>query len=529
MRKYSQQLRVGLQFKAILILTAVVVAVTLAGGWFYFDSVRTTLRRSDQRHAGRLGHFLTAAAQYHLRDQQTVALERLVSDSLRNDSVRFVAVLDSGGSIVASASRDIRPNQWSGLVNLPLSVSLTHQVNDDVITFARPVVLREALFWKDHVVGAVRLVIDTSATTASLRRVQKRMTVVAVAIVLCVMPLGYVLVWRVLVQPFRKLVAVTRRLAKGDFGVRTGFRRNDEVGELAGAFDAMATEVARMRAELVRVNEGLEKKVAQRTGEIRRTNLRLQEEMVDKEDFLRAVSHDLNAPLRNIAGMTTLIQMKYRQELPEEIVARLQRIQVNVDAEASLISELLELSRIKSCPQKRMAVDMGGLMRALASTFEFELKNRDIELVIDEDMPTLYVEKNRLRQVFQNLIDNAIKYMHRRQGGRIDVRYCRAKECHTFCVADNGPGIPPKQQNQIFQVFRRVENATMAKVEGKGVGLALVKSVMTNYDGRAWVQSEPGEGAEFFVTMSVQNTKLPRKTSISEQRETKQPAVHPAG
>ena len=528
MSVYSQHLRVGLQSKAILILVVVVLTVTVAGGWFYLSNARASLRSNDLRHAERLGMSLATATRYHLRDQQTVALERLTADYLGDHSVQFLAILDFKGRVVASASRGPSAHKWSRLVNLPLSVSSISQVDDNSLAVARPVVLREALLWEDHLIGAVRLVVDTTATTANLANVQKRTVVVAAAIILCVIPVGHLLVWRVLVQPFRKLLDQTRRLSKGDFGARAGFKRNDEVGELADSFDTMASEIARMRAELVSVNEGLERKVAARTAQIRQANHRLKEEMAEKEEFLRAVSHDLNAPLRNIAGMATLILMKWKDGLPEDVTARLQRIQANVDAETSLISELLELSRIRSRPQKRELVRMSELLGELAGAFEYELKHCRVELHIDREVPDLYVEKNRIRQVFQNLIDNAIKYMDRSEGGRINIGYARADGFHKFWVADNGPGIAPEDRNRIFQVFRRSENATVANVEGKGIGLALVKSVMANYGGRAWVESKVGEGATFFVTMEVHNT-TPPKEQVRDERYTEQPALHPAG
>jgi len=515
----SRQLRIGLQFKAVVILTSVVMAVTLVGGWSYYHNASATLRRNDHLHARRLGQSLAVAAQYYLRDRQTVALERLAGDFLQNDSVRFVAIVDGKGRVIASASRQTKLSRWTGLVNLPVSVSSIYQVNENVLTLARPVQLPDALFWKDHVVGGVRVVIDTSSTTASLRRVQKRMIGVAVLMVLCSIPVGYVLVWRILILPFRKLVGLTRRLAKGDFSARAGFKRRDEVGELAAAFDTMAGEIEAMRSKLVQAKQGLEKKVAERTEEIRRTNQRLTEEMSEKEDFLRAVSHDLNAPLRNIAGMATLILMKWRDELPEEVTARLQRIQANVDVETSLLGELLELSRIKSRPQKRSIVDMGQLLGELAATFEFELNSRNIELVIGAQMPAVYVEVNRIRQVFQNLIDNAVKYMHHSHGGRIEIAYSPANGRHMFSVKDNGPGIEVEAQKKIFQVFYRAENAATAGIEGKGVGLAMVKSVMSNYQGSAWVESTPGEGATFFVTLDVASTSPPEGEATSEQRE----------
>ena len=523
----SRHLKVGLQIKAVLILTFVIIGVMMSGGWFYFQYSRASLQANDRMYAERLCESLAVSSQYHLRDDNTVALQRLVSDLLKNQSVQYVAILDFEGNVAAAAQRDYTSGVWDGILSLPPSISSTRQITPDVLTVCRPIRLREAIAWAKPRIGAVRMVIDTSHTRASLARVQKRMALVSAAIVFCVIPLSHLIVWRVLINPFSKLVVLARRLGKGDLAVRAHIRQNDEVGELAAAFDWMAGEVARTRSELIKSNENLGRKVAQRTEEIQQANSRLREEMSEKEDFLRAVSHDLNAPLRNINGMASLIMINNKDELPEVVISRIERIQANVEQETALIGELLELSRIRSRPQVKSMVNFRDLLADLAGTFQYELRTKNIELIIDQAMPSLYVEKNRLRQVFQNLIDNAIKYMDRTSGGRIEISYAFEKNFHEFRVRDNGPGIDPHQQAKVFQVFRRIENSAATQVEGKGVGLALVRSVMSNYGGRAWVESQGGKGASFYVTMDISRT-VPQETNRKngyEQEE--QLTMHP--
>ena len=106
-----------------------------------------------------------------------------------------------------------------------------------------------------------------------------------------------------------------------------------------------------------------------------------------------------------------------------------------------------------------------------------------------------------MRQVFQNLIDNAVKYMDRAEGGRICVGHQRVGRLEQFYVQDNGPGIRTDQQAEIFTVFRRAREEASSQVEGKGVGLAVVRQVVANYRGQAWVESEPGRGATFYFTL----------------------------
>jgi signal transduction histidine kinase len=527
---YSKQLRVGLQLKAVLILTFVVLCAALCGGWFYFDSTRQWLRAEERQGGTRLAHALSLAAQHDIQAGRFDELQTLTREYLRNDNIEFVAFLDAKGRVVAASSCDDRLGAFPDLTQLPISVSMTRWSGDNRLLLAQPVVLRDVNWFRDRLAGSVRMVIDTRGTAETLTRVRRRMSLVVACIVLCALPLGYLLVWRAIGQPVRKLVNVTRHLAEGDFSARAGFQRNDEIGELSTAFDGMADEISRARDELVLANEHLELKVAERTDELQRANGRLREEMAEKEDFLRAVSHDLNAPLRNIAGMATMVMMKYRDEVPEEVLARLQRIQANVDVETSLIAELLELSRVRSRPQRRREVDMGELMQDVKRLFEFELKSRRIALVVQEPMPTLWVEPSRLRQVFQNLVDNAIKYMDRPDGGRIEITYDGFEGFHRFSVSDNGPGIPQDQWKKIFYVFRRAAGAGKSRVEGRGVGLAMVKTVASNYEGRAWVESVVGQGSTFHVTLAPERT-APGEDSPHRQMERADARVqhHPVG
>ena len=523
----------GLTLKLVGILALVVLGVTATGGWLHYEIARATLRRQDWNHASRTAQAMCLSAQHALRDGQRIALQRLATDYLRNRNVLFASVIDADGKVLASACSVGGKRRWEAITSAAPSVSMTQQVNDNVLALARPIVMRDVIWWEDRHVGGVRLAMDTRATTAALSLVQRRMAVIAVGLVLCAIPMGLLLASRSIVQPMQRLVDATRQLARGDFSARAHLTRRDELGELASAFDYMASQVEFMRNELLEANEQLERKVAERTADLGVANKRLRQEMAEKEDFLRAVSHDLNAPLRNIAGMAMLIVTKWADALPEEVLSRLKRIQSNVEAESSLIAELLELSRVKTRPQRPTMVDMADLMESLAHTFEYELKKQEIELRAEPDLPVLYVEKTRMVQLFQNLIDNAIKYMDRQTGGRIEVGYRLHEGMHEFSVADNGPGIPLAEQDRIFHVFRRVKTTRTSQVEGKGVGLALVKAIASKYSGRAWIESELGKGSTFFVSLSVEDTSPPKVEEGSdgppEQVEEAQLAGYPAG
>src|SRR5207244_1196682 len=147
------------------------------------------------------------------------------------------------------------------------------------------------------------------------------------------------------------------------------------------------------QSELEQANKQLENRVEKRTAQLAAANKRLSSEISEKEEFLRAVSHDLNAPLRNISGMAGMLLVKHRQKFDEHIIHRLERIQKNVEADTELIGELLELSRIKTRRQQMAIVDLGQVIEDVRGLFENDLRTRNIELIIDTPLPMLHCER----------------------------------------------------------------------------------------------------------------------------------------
>jgi signal transduction histidine kinase len=328
-------------------------------------------------------------------------------------------------------------------------------------------------------------------------------------VVLFSLPLAMALVHRIF-QPIRQLVDATRKITGGDLETQVAIHRPDIIGTLARAFNDMVIwvrtqqqDLAFVNHQLSEANKDLEKKIEHRTGQLETANQRLSAEIAEKEDFLRAVSHDLNAPLRNISGMATMLLMKHREKFDEDIVHRLERIQKNVEIETDLIGELLELSRIKTRRLKLEPANIQEIVTDLKGVFESDLKGRGIEMVIDTPMPVLVCERSRLRQVFQNLVDNAIKYMG--DGAKREIHIgCQTKLTEVeFYVRDTGVGIDPDDLDKVFFVFRRGRNPQTQNTAGKGVGLASVKSIIETYNGKIWVESELGEGSVFRFTINA--------------------------
>jgi signal transduction histidine kinase len=148
----------------------------------------------------------------------------------------------------------------------------------------------------------------------------------------------------------------------------------------------------------------------------------------------------------------------------------------------------------------------------MASDLQNRLGSSGIELVVAENLPTICCDGGRIRQVFENLVVNAIKFMGNTKSPRIEVRCEDRGEFFQFCVRDNGIGIDPQYHLTIFKKFHRLRE--IEDDEGTGLGLAIVKRIVNNHGGKVWVESEPGKGSSFYFVLPKDptETEAPRGT-----------------
>ena len=312
-------------------------------------------------------------------------------------------------------------------------------------------------------------------------------------------------------RPLLPLRRAVNSLRLGERPAPLGTTGDSELYDVAHAINAMVERIYFIQDEMGGVNQRLEQQVEARTVEVRRMNDRLEAEAADKNEFLRAVTHDLNAPLRNIIGMVSMVMMKHGDKLPEDGLAKLQRIEANAKHQTELIGDLLELSRLRTRKPTPERVDLDELIGGIVSNLGHDLESAEIALRVEGDMPTIAAERTRVRQVFQNLIDNAIKYMMDAERREIVVRSTRTRDFQPdifngvdvlqFSVADTGRGIAAQDVDRVFQVFNRSTHSGTHEVAGRGVGLASVRAIVEQMGGRIWVESELNRGSTFSFTL----------------------------
>jgi signal transduction histidine kinase len=491
----------------IVLLTGVVAVV---GGIFFF-STRSMLKSAQGAQVSSFAYGVAATLREAGNPDGTVQIEFNALDKTPN--LEFVVLTDTTGKITAGFMAD-RTAWWDYRALLEKSAVPGSQKVGQVQDVAHRATGRSSYAVtvpvfrigprgeQGGLYGYLHASFATDAILAELRKLQAFMLLTCIVVVLLALPIAE-LIARHITVPIERLASGAHALAAGDLSHRVAIERGDELGELAAAFNRMADTVQQQQDAIRQINAGLEQTVHERTAELEKVNTRLHAEIAEKEDFLRAVSHDLNAPLRNIAGMASMLALKYADHLETDALQRLDRIQKNVQVECDLINELLELSRIKSRREKMERVDLQELVTAVGEGFANDLETRSITLNITGPLPVMHGERLRLRQVFQNLLDNAIKYMRPEGPREIGIGVTRDGGDMVFTVADTGMGIAREDMGQLFHVFRRAKNATMMKVPGKGVGLASVKSIVENYGGRLWAESVLGEGTTFYMAIPV--------------------------
>jgi PAS domain S-box-containing protein len=230
-----------------------------------------------------------------------------------------------------------------------------------------------------------------------------------------------------------------------------------------------------------------------RIGALARTNTEL-------ESYVHSVSHDLRSPLVSLLGFSRLLRQDHGDQLGDSGRHFLERIEQAGRTMEALINDLLELSRIGETAERKTLVDPRRTLSQLRAELKPRLEARGVELVICERPPLLLCDRTRLYQVFSNLVGNALDHMGSCTKPRIEIDVREEPEVHHLTVRDYGRGIDPRHHERIFEIFQSLGPRADGR-RGTGVGLAIVKKIAETHGGRVWVESAPGQGACFHLTL----------------------------
>ncbi|MGE3807595.1 MAG: PAS domain S-box protein [Gemmataceae bacterium] len=265
-------------------------------------------------------------------------------------------------------------------------------------------------------------------------------------------------------------------------------------------FSTVARDVSERRQaeeQLRRFNLELEERVRQRTTQLEAANREL-------EAFSYSVSHDLRAPLRAITGFCNLLVRDHAAQLQGEAAHYLRRVAANAEQMGHLVDDLLSFSRLGRQALNRNEVEPEGIVRQILAEQEQALKDRRVQITVGV-LPACRADPTLLKQVFANLIDNALKYSRPRDPAIVDIGSLH--DCETapvvYFVKDNGVGFNMRYADKLFGVFQRLHRAE--EFEGTGVGLAIVERIIRRHGGRVWAEAALDQGATFYFVLEGEN------------------------
>ncbi len=307
------------QKTTVILLALLTVVISVVGGIFFF-STESMLQTSQTTQVRSFAYGLAAALGNVDTDQNLIQIQFNALDQTPN--LEFVVLTDIEDHRIAGFVADA--NSWEKLKGRSSETSQLGQIRGNrrhhhhtSYGIVVPVTGVNDSGTPTAVKGFLYVAFGTEGTVSQLHFLQAFVLFTCIGVVIIVVPIAS-LIARNITIPIQRLALAAHTLAEGDLSHRVDMTRRDELGELAAAFNRMADTVQQQQGAIRQANIGLEQKVHLRTAELETVAKRLQAEIAEKEDFLRAVSHDLNAPLRNISGMASMLAIKYADTLEKD-------------------------------------------------------------------------------------------------------------------------------------------------------------------------------------------------------------------
>jgi two-component system NtrC family sensor kinase len=353
------------------------------------------------------------------------------------------------------------------------------------------------------VLGVIDVTMDLSEVDGTIASARRQVLVVSIVSVALILGIVTLILFHFLERPVKELVLGTKRISGGDLDHFIDVTTNDEMGHLAASFNQMTLDLQNARKQIQEGIRNLEHKVEERTRELKTTQSQLlQSEKLAAVGALAAtVAHEINNPLTGVYTYIRLMERKIEQgQYGSEDIAKykgyLDTMRREVERTTAIVQNLLDFTRPKDPVRKPM--DLVKVMEESLALISNKLSLTNIEVVkLLNPLPEIQADPAHMKQVFLNLLINACEAME--EGGTLTIRSDNHPEANTvtMSVRDTGSGIEEKDLARIFDPF------FSTKKKGTGLGLSVVNGIVTRHNGKVEIDSAPGKGTDFRVTLPV--------------------------
>jgi signal transduction histidine kinase len=287
------------------------------------------------------------------------------------------------------------------------------------------------------------------------------------------------------------LMQVAEAVQAGNYVTRANISGDDEIARLAHSLNHMLDVLAQEEEKLRQLNAKLEQRVAQRTAQLESLNK-------DLEEFSYSMSHDMRTPLRALDGFSKILDDEYGPSLDDEGKRLLKVLRDNAQRMGRLVDDILHFLSIGRQKMEHNSVDIAKLVWEVFTELQAATPARSLHLEI-ATLPPAWGDPDMIREVLQNLLSNAVKFSRETEEVVIELGGIAGEVENVYSVTDHGVGFDMRYAEKLFKVFERVHPT--GQYAGSGIGLALVKRIVTRHGGRVWAEGKLNEGATIYFAL----------------------------
>jgi signal transduction histidine kinase len=484
----------------VILVTCGAVLILACGTFVIYE--RLTHRQAAVRELSTLARVIAANSTAALAFQNPVDATQVLSAVAADPDVVAAAVYDRSGALFAMHQSD----QHSG--------TFPERPGEDGYRFgAANVVLYEPVAIDGRRLGTLYL----ESSLGDMRAQSALYGALVAGVMLLSGVVALAISFRLQRHVSRPIAALAQTALaiseRGDYSVRAAKVSNDELGQLTDAFNSMLARVDEQNRTLLEQGTSLRREVEERgraEATVRALNTDLEQRVVERtnalqvankelESFSYSVSHDLRAPIRHVLGYVEMLEEETANQLSEDAKRYLETIRTSSLEMNQLVEDLLGFARMGRTEMQEGEIDLGEVIEETIHRLESMTRDRSIVWQI-MPLPAVIGDQSLIKQVFTNLLGNAVKYSRLREHAQITVGVSGEEHGRVVLfVRDNGAGFDMRYADKLFGVFQRLHRAD--QFEGTGIGLATVQRIIARHGGRIWADAAVDQGATFSFTL----------------------------